>query len=138
MKRFVIAEMDEDLTRDLLKEFHSAGEIEIVKWYTTEENQKYFYDLPAAERFVQTWRKGFSYRPVLTEEEEHRLFVLLDYLMANFARDTEFYRLPYYEWQESYICRHIFSYALNVPILFISVPLWKITASLKYSRPETG
>ena len=60
MKRFVIAEMDEDLTRDLLKEFHSAGEIEIVKWYTTEENQKYFYDLPAAERFVQTWRKGLS------------------------------------------------------------------------------
>ena len=127
MKRFVIAEMDEDLTRDLLKEFHSAGEIEIVKWYTTEENQKYFYDLPAAERFVQTWRKGFSYRPVLTEEEEHRLFVLLDYLMANFARDTEFYRLPYYEYKHviHMIANHFAETLQNVraeAVLFRDIP----------------
>lgn len=99
MGRFVIVELDGDLIRDVLKEFHKNGTIEIVKWYIAEENRTAFSDFPSAEVFITSWRRGLSYTPTLTETEERRLFAELDYILANFARDTEFYRIPYYEYK---------------------------------------
>ena len=99
MRRFVIVELDEYLIRDILKEFHKNGTIEIVKWYIAEENRTAFSDFPSAEVFITSWRRGLSYTPTLTETDERRLFAELDYILANFARDTEFYRLPYYEYK---------------------------------------
>lgn len=99
MRRFVIVELDGDLIRDVLKEFHKNGTIEIVKWYIAEENRAAFSDFPSAEVFITSWRRGLSYTPTLTEMDERRLFTELDYILANFARDTEFYRLPYYEYK---------------------------------------
>ena len=99
MRRFVIVELDTDLIRDVLKEFHKNGTIEIVKWYIAEENRTAFSAFPSAEVFITSWRRGLSYTPTLTETEERRLFAELDYILANFARDTEFYRIPYYEYK---------------------------------------
>ena len=99
MRRFVIVELDTDLIRDVLKEFHKNGTIEIVKWYIAEENRTAFSDFPSAEVFITSWRRGLSYTPTLTETEERRLLAELDYILANFARDTEFYRIPYYEYK---------------------------------------
>ena len=99
MRRFVIVELDTDLIRDVLKEFHKNGTIEIVKWYIAEENRTAFSDFPSAEVFITSWRRGLSYTPTLTETEVRRLFAELDYILANFARDTEFYRIPYYEYK---------------------------------------
>lgn len=102
VKKVLLWELDSPLTRDALVRLEQEQRIDIRTWVlsTPHKDDAFFQGREGCLNMADEWTKGLPISPLLFPSERltKEIYKNLPMLLQNFARDTWFYRLPYYEY----------------------------------------